>query len=451
MKTPIMDFVRGYAASGTSRFHMPGHKGVPFLGAEPYDITEIYGADVLYSADGIIDESEKNASMLFGTAHTFYSAEGSTLAIKAMLTLAASSVEKDKRAVVWACRNAHKAFIYGAALIDIDVEWIYPEDESHLCACFVSPARLRAKFERAERLPCAFYVTSPDYLGNVADIRALADVCDDFGVPLLVDNAHGAYLGFLSPSSHPIVLGAAACCDSAHKTLPVLTGGAYLHIGKNAPASFCENARHALSLFASTSPSYLILQSLDMCNAYLSDGYREKLGDCVKRIESAKIRLAELGFAPEESEPLKIVLHTAQYGYTGTELGSFLHAHGIEAEFCDDEYLVLMASPENSEKDFARLLSAFAELLPREPLEQKPFVLEKGRQMMSIRMAFFAPSENVPVSECEGRICAFPTVSCPPAIPIAVCGELITSDTATLFARYGMKMISVVKKFQKTY
>ena len=101
------------------------------------------------------------------------------------------------------------------------------------------------------------YVTSPDYLGGQSDVAALAEVSHRHGVPLLADNAHGAYLRFLSPSRHPMDLGADLCCDSAHKTLPVLTGGAYLHVGRAAPEPFRENARRALALFGSTSPSYL--------------------------------------------------------------------------------------------------------------------------------------------------------------------------------------------------
>lgn len=445
MKTPIVDFVRGYMESGTARFHMPGHKGKTMLGPEPFDITEIGGADVLYSAEGIIAQSEDNASSLFGTAHTFYSAEGSTLAIKAMLMLASSRTPKGERPLIFAGRNAHKAFIYGVALLDIDVEWLYPENAEHLCACDIDARILENHLTASQRKPCAVYITSPDYLGRTLDVRAFADVCNRFDIPLLVDNAHGAYLGFLEENVHPIALGACMCADSAHKTLPVLTGGAYLHISKNAPQEFLENARHALSVFASTSPSYIILQSLDMCNRYISDGYRARLASFISNVEEVKKKFSEIGFKCEKSEPLKIVINATKYGYTGDDIGDYLRASGIEAEFCDEEYLVLMLTPENSDSDLLRLVHSFEALPVKSPIEVSSAPIKKGRAVMSIREAMFARSEIVSAKESEGLICALPTVSCPPAIPIAVSGEVITANETALFEKYGVEKIAVVK------
>ena len=230
------------------RFHMPGHKGESALGFEAFDLTEIEGADDLYAAHGIIAKSEENATALFGTAHTFYSTEGATHAIKAMLALATAGVEQPR---ILAARNAHKAFLYGCGLLDIDVAWLYDTDTTHLCRCTITPEMLQKALDGAENTYVAVYVTSPDYLGNVQDIEALATVCHAHNIPLLVDNAHGAYLAFCSPSRHPIALGADLCADSAHKTLPVLTGGAYLHIAPRA-ARFAHEARRALSLFGSS-------------------------------------------------------------------------------------------------------------------------------------------------------------------------------------------------------
>ena len=274
IKTPICDFVRGYADSKTVRMHMPGHKGVGTLGVESLDITEVSGADSLYEADGIIKESEDIASSLFG-AHTFYSTEGSSQCIRAMLHLAKTQawIEK-KHPLVWATRNVHKTFLSAVALLDVDVEWLYGNSEESYLSCAISPRELEKLLKEAPHLPTALYLTSPDYLGNVADIASLAEVCHRYGVLLVVDCAHGAYLKFLEKSLYPTDLGADMCCSSAHKTLPVLTGGAYLHINKKADASLVDAAKDALALFGSTSPSYLILQSLDAANAYLANGCR---------------------------------------------------------------------------------------------------------------------------------------------------------------------------------
>ena len=444
MKTPILDFVQQYKETGESRFHMPGHKGKAFLGMESLDITEIDGADVLYSADGIIEESEDLVSSLFGTAHTFYSAEGSTLAIKAMLALV-SQHTNDEKPLILAGRNAHKAFIYGAALLDLDVEWLYPEPFSHLCKCEITADLLEKKLSGMTKKTCAVYITSPDYLGQTSDIHALSQICQNHDIPLLVDNAHGAYLHFLEQSEHPIALGASMCCDSAHKTLPVLTGGAYLHISKNAPKQYLENARNMLSLFASTSPSYLILQSLDRANRYLSDDYPTRLASTIRKIETIKAKLTEKGFIPEKSEPLKLVLHTAKYGYTGEQLAKHLKKHHIIPEFYDGEYLVLMITPENNSLDLARLTAAFDDIKPKKALPSKTFSLQKSISRMNLRKAMLGAQEIIPIKKAVGRICAAPTVSCPPAVPIVISGEEITENAIEIFRFYGIEQIAVIK------
>ena len=444
MKTPIFDFVKKYADSDISRFHMPGHKGKSFLGCERYDITEISGADNLYFADGIIAESEKNASELFGTAKTLYSTEGSTLAIRAMLALVLpDAVNVGKRPTVLAARGAHKAFITTAALLDFDVEWIESE-RSHIASASVSASEVRRSLMKADA-PAAVYLTSPDYLGNISPIEEISAVCREFSVPLLVDNAHGAYLAFLEPSLHPIALGADMCCDSAHKTLPVLTGGAYLHIAKSA-RRYISDARKKLSLFASTSPSYLILESLDLCNKYIEDGYRELLADTLVRVGEVKETIRRHGLCVCDGEPLKIVIKPNGFGYTGQELCDYLRAHGIEAEFSDCEYTVLMATPENTDEDFRRLTSALPALEKKDSLNI-PASTQKSlpKRAMTIREAMLSESELIPIDEAHLRVAAAPTVSCPPAVPIAVSGEVIDEDVITLCKKYGINNIEVIK------
>lgn len=454
MQTPIADFVKEYASKKGSRFHMPGHKGQAFLGFEAYDITEIAGADALYEAEGIIAESEKHASELFGTARTVYSAEGSSQCIKAMLHLAMGYGRKKTRPYVIAARNVHKAFLYAAALEDFDVVWLYPKEMHSLCSCQVTAEQLEEELKcqlekRQGVVPAAVYVTSPDYLGGQLDIAAFAEVCHRFDTILAVDNAHGAYLHFLEEQQHPMDLGADICCDSAHKTLPVLTGGAYLQISKTAPVYFVENAKQAMVLFGSTSPSYLIMASLDLCNAYLADGYQKRLAQTVKRLDEVRDGLKNMGWQVENTDPLKITIQTLE-GMTGILLANHLRSSEIECEYADEKYLVLMATPENTEEDFERLLRAVREvsvepeedLLEQEKRQLSPVCCE---QKKTIREAIFSKQELVSAKKSLGRICGNPTVGCPPAIPIVVPGEEINEAAVQLFAYYDVKNVAVMK------
>lgn len=440
MNTPIADFVKEYAEKNMVRFHMPGHKGKNFLGVEKYDITEIDGADALSSAEGIICESEKNAASLFKTAHTYYTTEGSSTAICAMLALV-----KRENSLILAARNVHKAFIYACALLDMDVEWLMEDEVSTVLKCDITAKTVEEKILSLKQKPAAVYLTSPDYLGNIQDISGIAAVCKKYDIPLLVDNAHGAYLGFLEKSLHPIHLGATMCSDSAHKTLPVLTGGAYLHISEDAPMRFLDNARKSLALFSSTSPSYLILQSLDLCNKYLAESAKKELGDCIKKINIAKTSISKQGFVVCESEPLKIVIDANMSGFTGKEIADVLRNYNSEPEFYDDRFLVLMITPQNDDKDFELLNKVFSSLKIKTAIPVKTVRVKAPVKRMSIRDAVFAYSEIIDISDAIGRICAMHTVSCPPAVPIAISGEEITGEIAKLLVIYGTKKISVIK------
>lgn len=446
MNTPICDFVQAYLRSDAVRMHMPGHKGIPFLGMEPMDITEFTGADVLYQAQGIIRESEENASRLFGTAATFYSAEGASLAIRAMLYLVSLfAAKRGEKARIAAGRNAHKVFITAAALLDADVQWIYPEKFSDRTACEITGESLAAFLDGCEKLPTAVYVTSPDYLGNVADIRSLSEVCHRRGVLLIVDNAHGAYLRFLKESRHPMDLGADLCCDSAHKTLPVLTGGAYLHISRNAPAEFRGWAERALSLFASTSPSYLILQSLDLANRYLAQQLPAHLEAAIARWDRVKSTLRDRGFSLMGEEPLKLTLLPKSYGYTGVELAEILENNNIFLEFFDADHVVMMLSPEWGDEIPRRLLDVLFSVPPKAPIPDSVPELPRPVQVVRPHETLFMEFETVDVSESAGRIMASAAVSCPPAIPIVSCGERIDEKAVRAMEYYGLTRVEVLK------
>ena len=438
METPICDFVRDYVNSEAMRLHMPGHKGKNFLGMEALDITEIDGADSLYEASGVIRESEENASRLFGCP-TFYSTEGSSQCIRAMLYLAVlHAKEQGKRPLIAVGRNAHKTFLTGAALLDLEVLWLYPKEVGSYLSCGLTARDVEAVLEGDK--PTAVYLTSPDYLGTVADIAEIAKACHRHGALLLVDNAHGAYLRFLEPSRHPMDLGADLCCDSAHKTLPVLTGGAYLHCTDE----FRDWVKNALALFGSTSPSYLILQSLDRVNPYLAS-LTDRLEEFVPHVEAVKEKLAEKGYVLYGQEPLKITISTKPYGYTGQALARILLDSHVVCEFADPDFLVLMLTPENTQSELNALEAALLSIPAKAPILEQPPRFHPGQRVCSPREAMLSPMETIPVAESRGRVLAAATVGCPPAVPIVVSGEAIDDHAIACFRYYGITHCSVIK------
>jgi arginine/lysine/ornithine decarboxylase len=471
LKTPVYDFVDSYLKKNSVRAHMPGHKGNGFLGVEDRDITEIFGADVLCESTGILGESQRTAAELFGAGATLYSTEGASLAIKGMLYAAlikwkketvpkigqmTSQKEQQLRPVILAARNVHRAMIDACGLLDIDVEFLPESGQQGLCSAVVTPEKVAQAIGAGLR-PVAVYITSPDYLGVESDISGIAAVCHSHHVPLLVDNAHGAYLAFLKEKRHPMKLGADMCCDSAHKTLPVLTGGAYLHFAPSISEEMIETARRGMALFGSTSPSYLILQSLDICNRYLQTTFPAKLEECVCQVRRFQGALEQAGIPVISGEPLKITMHTAALGYSGKEIsrelreftgkGTLDRRHGIECEYADHSFVVFMMTPQNGQEDWEMLYQWLEETSLRRaktPLPWEPQRVGVPKRKMTIRQAMLSPSERIPVQQSVGRILAQETVSCPPAIPIAVSGEEITEEILRQFQWYGIETVSVV-------
>ena len=439
MDTPVCDFVSQYRSSSPLRLHMPGHKGVSVLGMEGMDITEIDGADSLFEATGIIRKSEENASCLFG-CETLFSTEGSSLCIRAMLYLCMLYAKQQGRVpLIVAARNVHSTFIRAAAMLDFDIHWLYPDRTGSYLSCAVEPKTLDQLLSRTAIKPIAVYLTSPDYLGNMADIERISQVCHNHGVLLLVDNAHGAYLRFLSNSAHPIDLGADLCCDSAHKTLPVLTGGAYLHISNQAPQLFSHLAKQAMAMFGSTSPSYLILQSLDHANRYLSEAYTEKLVYFCRSVAAIKAELTSHGYCFMGNEPLKLTVDCKKYGYTGSDMAKLCMTKNVIPEFYDPDYLVFMLTPEIESGELEYFKDILMKIPPRTPLSLNAPIPKPTKALMTPRQAALAPCELIPVTQSLGRILATPSVGCPPAVPIVVCGEQIDQTAIACFSYYGIE------------
>ena len=490
---PVDDFLQNYRRAGFLRLHMPGHKGCGET--EALDITEIRGADPLYPARGILRQSEENAAELFGAGRTLYSAEGSSLCIRAMLLLVRMRAARlGLPPLIVAGRNAHSSFLSAAALLGLEIRWLRGQD---LLSCLPSGEDLASVLDALPRPPAAVYLTSPDYLGRRTDLPPLSALCRARGIPLLVDNAHGAYLRFLPaarfpvvagdplsapaegmspavpaeeaspaapgesfsvsspnkknreavsrpPDLHPLSCGADMTCDSAHKTLPVLTGGAYLHIRRDADPLFAVEAERALAVFASTSPSWLILRSLDLCNVALRDGYPARLAAFAEKVSGLKSRLTAMGYDLAGDEPLKITLAPKSRGYTGNALHDLLRAERIECEFSDPDYLVMMLSPQTGPEGLEKLESALRRIPRRPPVPEKPPRLPDPDPVLSPAEALLSPAEEVPLAESRGRILADPCVSCPPAVPILVSGERIGDQALRCFAYYGISSVLCV-------
>lgn len=442
MKTPIVSFLKSYQEKSPVRMHMPGHKGAGILGFEGMDLTEIYGADELFAAEGIIKESEQNASSLFGCP-TYYSTQGSTLCIQTMCTILCQDAKsKGKKPKILAGRNAHRSFIHAAALLDFEIEWLY--GNSDYLSCKIHAEDLEKAI--IESLPTAVYLTNPDYLGNLLDIKSLASVCKKHNVLLAIDNAHGAYLRFFEPSLHPIDLGADLCCDSAHKTLPVLTGGAYLHLSDSLNQVWKNDVKHFMEYFSSTSPSYLIMASLDAANEVLDTAFKKSLSECIQRVDGLKNTLIQHGYTILSGEPMKITISTKEFGYTGNEIANLLMECDIYPEFYDSDYIVLMPSPYNTKDDLKRLETCLCGIERKPLLINKPPKLEQSKKAMNVRQALFSSSITLDVSKSLGQVCSSVTVSCPPAILPVIPGEVISESSIEVMKYYGIETVRVVKE-----
>ncbi len=443
MNKPICEFLEKYNSKNPIRLHVPGHKGKSFLGYEKYDLTEVDGADELYLPTGIIKESQQNASRLFNCP-TYYSVEGSSHAIRAMLYLAKIfAKERNIEYNILATRNVHKSFLSGCALLGANVNWIENLDGGSYYSNYLTPEILENYLKNESVMPCALYVTSPDYLGNILDISGISKVLKKYGILFLVDNAHGAYLNFLD--MHPISLGASMCADSAHKTLPVLTGGAYLHLSNEVYNTVGNYVQTSLSLFGTTSPSYLILSSLDSANAYLDDGYKTRLINFIKKIDLLKQALISFGYDLLSSEPLKITIDAKNYGYVGEQIVKVLTKNDIYVEFYDDDYVVLMLTPELIDSEIEKVKQVLLSICKKTKIEKKSLPLVSGKRVLSLTEASASLSKTVDTKNSLGEIYQDFNLPCPPAVPIIMPGEEITLETIEVFNYYNIKTVKVVK------
>ncbi|MDE5883489.1 MAG: aminotransferase class I/II-fold pyridoxal phosphate-dependent enzyme [Oscillospiraceae bacterium] len=442
-KKNLTGFLENYQNFHTLRLHMPGHKGKSLIrslaGAYAWDITEIHGADSLFEANGILKSAQQETARIYQTGATFWSAGGSTLCIQAML----AQMKAEHRTIL-AARTVHRAFLNSCVLLDLPVTWIFPRSGS-LIGGYYDLSDFEKALQQTSQ-PACIYVTSPDYLGNLQDIAGLSRICRKYHARLIVDNAHGAHSAFLRENQHPIANGADFCCDSAHKTLPALTGGAFLHVRNSEDAGKIQSH---MQMFGSTSPSYLIMQSLESCTDWLAGQGREAIRQCEEFAEQFKNQLSEK-YELIGTDPMHLTIRV-----NGLEFSRILREnYQIECEYADKTCLVLLLSPMLTQQDFARLSAVLLDFCPSGefiPAQNPPELSRFAEIVCDLRTAALSDWEMIAPEQAEGRICAAVQVPCPPAVPIVLSGERITKETIAFMRFYDLDRIAVMKNIETNH
>lgn len=427
MNTPICNFLEKYTGENRLRLHMPGHNG-----EVPHDITEIFGADELYSSDvsgGIIGTSEELAAGLFGAKKTCYSCGGSTLAIQTALALLKA---RGCRRIA-ASRYSHRSLVSAAALLRLDIKWIYPNE--YLSANVTYNSETLSGVD-------AVFITNIDYYGGTWKFVKPS-------IPVLIDNAHGSYLKFVDKRkfgteyAHPLELGyPMMVAESAHKTLPVLTGGAYLHFADGMDGT---RAKEMMAMFGSSSPSYLILESLDRFNGLISDN-NQLVNNACEAVFELKERLSRLGIPLKKSDPLRVTINARECGLSGFEYARGLRANGVECEMADENYVVMMFSVLSTIEDCERaeMASLLVTMGAPKPLVTYPVIKTKAE--LPVYEAMFKPQKTVAIENSAGEICAGLDCPCPPGVPLVMPGELIDNAVIDALKIYGVKTVPVIAK-----
>lgn len=437
--------------SDFAAFHMPGHKrqvgkaallpeGLPWQ----IDITEIDGFDNLHHAEGILKDSMERAAACYGVSRSLYSINGSTAGILSAIF----SVTQPGGAILMA-RNCHKSVYHAVFLQNLRPYYLYPQvDEATGLACGYLPEDVSNMLTEHPEIS-AVIITSPTYEGIVSDVKAIAEAAHQGGVPLIVDEAHGAHLpvgktldesGYFPCSA--VCQGADLVIQSLHKTLPSLTQTAILHVCGNL-ADDNEAARY-MSMFQTSSPSYVLMASIDSCIAYrFSDQGKEDFKEYEQRLRVLRSHLHEYRYIhliePEKAEPSKLVL-TADglNGHTFYEL--LREQYHLQPEMCTGTYVLLMTSVADTPEMYERLcraLDRIDEQLCSDPGEYPkgrtyPMTFHRPVQIYTPAQADRMKKEVVDFNCCEGRISAEYAYQYPPGIPMLVPGERIDAQALAI-------------------
>lgn len=417
------------AAQKAARFHMPGHKGRPILNQlnHPFsiDYTEIEGTGNLYAGDEPILSAEQAAARYYGAQDCLFLTGGST---QALITAIAAAVPAGGTLLI--DRNCHKSAAHAMVLLDLKPIFVIPEPLDSCAPAQIHPQDIEAALQEHSEI-AAVVVTSPNYYGILQDIPALADICHQHDVPLLVDAAHGAHCKAVGLPS-PIEQGADLAAVSTHKTLPALGQSAVLlSSGRIAFETLLETA----PMFGTSSPSYLLLASIDLARAWLEADGADAYARCAQQVAQLRRIIPEqtvFSVLTEEKYPLdpcRLTLCCDQTNVTGDELNAILHEQfGIDIEMSDPCHAVLICTGADAPRDYDRLMGALKspqfQRIPSETISAKPFPTPE--RACSMRHAWFSKQESIPLTQAAGRICARPLTPYPPGVPLLYPGERIT-------------------------
>lgn len=426
------------AESGIYPMHMPGHKrNEKFLRMiNPYtiDITEVDGFDDLHAPEGIILEAMEKGKNLYKSRKCFLLINGSTCGI---LSAICACVPKGGKLI--AARNCHKSVYNAIALTECESVFIMPETDSQngICAGITATQAEKALSENPDA--SALVITSPTYEGVVSDIEKISEVTRKYGVPLIVDEAHGAHFGFspLFPES-AVLKGADIVIQSLHKTLPSFTQSAVLHICTEFGGKF--PVQRYLSIFQSSSPSYILMAGIDHCFDILKNEGTELFElyeNILKDFYSSMDKLKVIKILPEEypkgfiRDMGKIVIDLSSSPLTGGEFSQLLlKKYKIQLEMASSGYAIAMTSICDTDEGFERLKEALIEidssLLKAEITRHFSPLPEKIETVLKISEALSASSKTIPISEAAGKISGEFIYAYPPGIPIIAPGEKFT-------------------------
>lgn len=449
--------LKSYSKEDYYPFHMPGHKRNRNILDDDFcfdrDITEIEGFDNLHHPEGVLKEAQKAVSDLYGTTESYYSINGSTAAL-----LAAVSASVRRGGKILMARNCHKAVYHALYLRNLEPIYIYPQAEQEFgINGGISPSKVERYLEEHEDIE-AILITSPTYDGVVSDVKSIAEIAHKRKIPLIVDEAHGAHFHFSEyfPVS-AVELGADIVVQSLHKTLPSMTQTAVLHrcsecVDKNLIERF-------LSIYQSSSPSYILMAGMDACVDKLSANGDRLFEDFTKKLEETRKRLSGCRnirlISPEKKSDTaiydydrsKLLFSTKGSSVTGKQLYKILlEKYHLQMEMESESYVLAMATVGDTEEGFLRLCEAIEEIDRQENLkseendlceqQEKKSQIMPLNQIMSITDAMEAPVKICPLEESVGKISAEFAYLYPPGIPILVPGEQITGQFIRNMRRY---------------